>query len=99
MSLSTSQSIVIASAMTGALVNGLTGRSIVGGAINGAISGMMVSTVGKMSDSIFGTEIMSRNMTRNFNTSSKTASTASRTFRGFSSLSSNAGRSTNTSSF
>lgn len=99
MSLSTSQSVVVASAMTGALINGLTGRSIIGGAVNGAISGLMVAGVGKISDSIFGTEIMSRGMSRNFNTSSKHSNTASRTFRGFSSLSGGVGRSANTSSF
>ena len=99
MSLTNSQSVIAASAMTGALINGLTGRSIIGGAINGAISGLMVAGVGKITDSILGTEIMgSRNMTRNFNTSSKAPSSATRGFRGFSS-SSNAGRYANTSSF
>lgn len=89
-SLSTSQSIIAASAMTGALLNGLTGRSVISGAINGAISGAMVAGVGKLSDTILGTEIMSRN----FTTSSK-PSAVSRTFRGFSSSS----RSANTSNF
>ena len=100
MSLSNAQSVVVASAMTGALINGLTGRSIIGGAINGAISGLMVAGVGKISDTILGTEIMgSRNMTRNFTTTSKTSSgSSSRAFRGFSS-SSSIGRSANTSSF
>lgn len=98
MSLSNAQSVVVASAMTGALINGLTGRSVVGGAINGAISGLMVAGVGKISDSIFGTEIMSRGMSRNFNTSSKKVDSVNRTFRGFSS-SSSIGRSANTSSF
>lgn len=100
MSLTNSQSVIAASAMTGALINGLTGRSIIGGAINGAISGLMVAGVGKISDTILGTEIMgSRNMTRNFNTSSKPSSGSSRTFRGFSSLNGGVGRSANTSSF
>lgn len=98
MNLSTSQSVVVASAMTGALINGLTGRSVIGGAVNGAISGLMVAGVGKISDSIFGTEIMSRGMSRNFTTTSKTSSSGSRAFRGFSS-SSSIGRSANTSSF
>ena len=98
MNLSTAQSVVVASAMAGALLNGLTGRSMIGGAINGAISGVMVAGVGKISDAILGTEIMSRGMTRNFNTSSKTASSGARGFRGFSS-SSSIGRSANTSSF
>ena len=100
MNLSTSQSVVVASAMTGALINGLTGRSVIGGAVNGAISGLMVAGVGKISDAILGTEIMgTRSMSRNFTTTSKTSSgSSSRAFRGFLS-SSNAGRSANTSSF
>lgn len=95
MSLSNAQSVVVASAMTGALINGLTGRSVIGGAVNGAISGLMVAGVGKVSDSIFGTEIMSRGMSRNFSTSSKsfTSNSGIRTF------SSNGGRSANTSNF
>ena len=100
MSLNNTQSVVVASAMTGALINGLTGRSMIGGAINGAISGLMVAGVGKISDAILGTEIMgTRNMSRNFTTTSKTSSAGSRAFRGFSSLSSNGGRSAKTSNF
>ena len=100
MSLSNAQSVVVAYAMTGALLNGLTGRSMIGGAINGAISGMMVAGVGKISDTILGTEIMgTRNMSRNFTTTSKSTATNTRGFRGFSSMSSSIGRSANTSSF
>lgn len=100
MSLTNSQSVIVASAMTGCLINGLTGRSIIGGAINGAISGLMVAGVGKISDAILGTEIMgARNVTRNFTTSSKSSTSTTRGFRGFSSMSSSIGRSANTSSF
>ena len=92
--MTTSQSFVIASAITGALINGLTERSIITGAINGAINGLMVAGVGKISDTIFGTEIMSPNVCRNFNTSRP----FSRGFRSFSGGSSGS-RSISTSSF
>ena len=92
--MTTSQSFVIASAITGALINGLTERSIITGAINGAINGLMVAGVGKISDTIFGTEIMSSNVCRNFNTS-KPFNIGFKTFSGGSSGS----RSISTSSF
>ena len=50
----TSQSFVIASAITGALINGLTDRPIIAGAINGAISGLMIDGVRKLPHSILG---------------------------------------------
>ena len=96
--MTTSQSFVIASAITGALINGLTERSIITGAINGAINGLMVAGVGKISDTIFGTEIMSPNVCCNFNTNfniSKPFNIGFKTFSGGSSGS----RSISTSSF
>ena len=90
----TSQSFVIASAITGALINGLTDRPIIAGAINGAISGLMIDGVRKLSHSILGTEIMSSNVCRNFNTS-KPFNIDFKTFSGGSSGS----RSISTSSF
>ena len=90
----TSQSFVIASAITGALINGLTDRPIIAGAINGAISGLMIDGARKLSHSVLGTEIMSSNVCRNFNTSRP----FSRGFRSFSGGSSGS-RSISTSSF